>query len=342
MRKSLYQTLIHDLGIQKYEGETENQVICRTLYAAVARWIRYFVLDENDSMKAHPKSKRYILKRLRETVERLINVFPEVEQWFRSEGDLWDYSEFYKVIRDDMIRTQELYDVDGRIMLPSYKLRSYPCGLCRIIGISENEVYETKAAGISRIAIFLESSIEPMEMQQLFVESKKFTEWIYHSAKWTKHMNTEGLEFFNPYSRRALYQSWDNAPVISFRWALGRISIVNGLFEYYLMKQMDGVWYSTKLAEIFFENKDYRRIMLGLRSMVNNQISAIAEYRKNAVILHFYCKLPVLETTLIKTFCWPLESFSDDRNYVVPIEVWPFIKELCRNLCITLEENLHE
>lgn len=79
---------------------------------------------------------------------------------------------------------------------------------------------------------------------------------------------------------------------------LGRITIINGSHEYWILKYMNGQWYGKAIDGILQDYKEERRILLGLRFLYGTQIQAEVEY-KSSVILDFRMYILMIRVLLM-------------------------------------------
>lgn len=338
MNSELKAQLKRDLKISRYEGEMTTYYECRLIYSALSEWLRYAVFDETTD-NTSCKSKAYILSRGIEVLNSFIGSSGELHQWFvEDERGVHELDEPVREIRNRMLLAGEYFE-----LLPSHDLTvpsTERVGLNefydRVIGIpEENQASKVKYVGVTKVA----KALEAKELCGDFT-IEQYMEWILNKANWNSINDIEKFEFFDARSIKAPYKSWIDFPVKDMNYHLARISLYNGIHEYYLFKKdKDGKWLNAQLEDMLSEAKEERRILLGMRMMCNNK--AIAKYRlKNDIVeLKLFCRLPIKEEVFIETFSWPLRYYMDKLNYIVPIEVWPNVKYMLEvNLGLKIEE----
>lgn len=326
-----------DLNISRYTGESTLAYEQRLLYSACAQWIRFFVLDQNEMGESYPKSKKYLLRRGKETITHLIESFPECVKWFSSEGDEWAFKKFIHDIREDMIASGELMiDEENKVCLPSFSRIPLTGNIERVKGISKSKLRNEGYVGITRIA---KSDSDDLTSYRLRIDSKVFSKILFSEGVYSTCTDIDKYEFFNPDSKKALYLSWDSKPNNNKRIAFARIQIINGLQEYYLFRRKgNDRWENAHLHEYYKDSGDYRRIMLALRAEAGNPMKALFKKRGEIILLNLYCHLPRIQEMQLRTFCWPIKSHDDRLNYVVPRLIWPMITEMFADLNIELHE----
>ncbi|SDB53956.1 hypothetical protein [Butyrivibrio sp. INlla16] len=329
---NLIDTMAKDMRIYPYQGESREKYYCRLAYSATAHWFRYLTQDNN--IDSHYKSKQYILSRGKEILYAISESIPEYQTWIYQEG-IESIEDAVRIIRENMLLTGELVEVNdnSRITIPEYK--KTPCGMSlkRIVGISENKDI-CEFVGLTRI----QNSNEDNENKEKIVLSD-FLNWIYKTAKWNICGNINDYEIFDVTSIKAPYQSWSDRKNKAISDHLGRLSLFNGMHEYWLLKYDDGEWYSAPLSPILTELKEERRIILALRQRHNNPMRASYIYRNQVILLTMYCRLPLREERYLTTYCWPANYLTDKLNYIVPFKMWDQVSELLSNeLGIILKE----
>lgn len=345
MNRSLLKVMQNDLGITAYIGEKDYSLATRVLYSACAEWMRYFMLDQDENGEAYPKTKRYLLSRGRESIVRLIDSFPETRAWFVAEGEDWPYVSFIKDLRELMVDAGELLaDNEGNLHLPEFLQKPAGESLCRIRGIKgdiKNKNDKEQHAGITRICSYAEKIKEAEPFFPLEIDSRKFSVDIFKSANYGECLDMGRYEFFNPHSHKALYQSWENSPGKGMDLALGRIKIINGMYEYYLFRRNShGEWDNSRLSDFLVKRREYRRIMLAQRMDAGKPMSATFKNFGNVMLLKLYCFMPWQQETQVRTYGWPVKSYDDRLNYYIPLSAWPVIEKVCGELCIELQGSI--
>lgn len=325
-----------DMQIRRYKGEPEEYYLGRLVYSALSHWIRYIILDEVTQYQSS-KSKAYVLKQGHKILENLVNCIPLCKEWIygNEKNNLYDP---VKVIRERMISSGELIEVDeyGNLGLPQYQKKNCTKEYIRVKGLKENEKL-LEYVGVTRIQ---KSSVIKDNLTNLnMIKSIPYVDWLYKNANWSECTNIENFEIFNPFSKKAPYQSWVDNVIKSVEYCFGRLTLFNGMHEYYLLKNKSGRWLNYQLPPVLAEYKEERRIILGLRNKYGNPMNATYSLIESIVIINLHCRLPLREQDIIETFCWPLNGFNDRLNYVVPEKIWILVRDLLVNeLGIELKE----
>lgn len=331
----LIEMMQHDMRIFPYCGETIEYYTGRLMYSALAHWIRFTVLDETTENYKH-KSKSYLYRRGCEILENMVACIPESRNWIA--GSVDNNVNPVHEMREKMFIAGELMEVDeqGNVGLPVYQQIECVQGCYRIKGLLYGRNSE-EFLGITRVMRLGKATKKAAIFKAFAVDD--YIKWLYERARWEVCSEIDQYEFFNVMSKNAPYKSWENNPIRSKEYHLGRMALLNGLYEYYIFRYSSGKWLVSSVSTIASEYKEERRIILGLRKKYHNQMIAYYSYVGSVIILHLNCRLPLKEEGLIETYCWPLKGFDDKLNYVVPFLIWDDLKILIEeNLGIFLQE----
>ena len=194
----------------------------------------------------------------------------------------------------------------------------------RLIGFAEDVTFtQVKHVGITKLIKSKHTGIINDS-----VSLEKYMSWIFENANWNPVHDIDIYEFFDAYSKKVPSKSWGDFPKRGIEYHLGRVSLYNGLYEYYLFKKSkSGEWLNYHIPDWQRNIKEERRIILGLRAMANNKV--ITKYKVNSgvVELKLFCRIPMKEEIFLETYCWPLSYYKDKLKYIVPIEVWFNIRQ---------------
>ena len=331
----LIEVMQHDMRIFPYRGETIEYYTGRLMYSALAHWIRFAVLDEITENYKY-KSKSYLYRRGCEILENMVACIPESRSWIG--GSVDNNVNPVHEMREKMFTAGELMEVDehGNVGLPVYQQVECVQGCYRIKGLLYGRNSE-EFLGITRVIRMRKATNKAAIFKAFAVDD--YINWLYERARWEACSEIDQYEFFNVISKNAPYKSWADSPIRSKEYHLGRMALLNGLYEYYIFRYSSGKWFVSSVSTIASEYKEERRIILGLRKKYNNQMIAYYSYVGSVIILHLNCRLPLKEEGLIETYCWPLKGFNDKLNYVVPFLIWDDLKILIEeNLGIFLQE----
>ena len=167
----------------------------------------------------------------------------------------------------------------------------------------------------------------------------------YRKFKVEEFNTIEKLKIFNPESKKIPSKSWDldkvNISKDNIYLVKEEDSKRKWETQYFLLKKENGLRYAISIINsTLVEWKEYRRLILALRKNRNNSAKVQVKDADNYKILKFFVGLPLKEQILIETYCWPRNNIYNTREYIVPIEIWEYIKEILKKIYIEIEEVL--
>ncbi len=339
MNRNLLDKMSSDMHIAPYLNENKESFACRVIYSALAEWMRFFVLDENETGIVLPKSKVYMLKRGQEIISSLLEVFPECKPWFiDKESQDNTYKEFVSSFRENMIQTGELIcDDENHVHLPSLSFIAYGDDVDRVIGYLGKFTGIQAASGITRIAEQSDDNNSIIKREHIYETLDVYS--FFDKACWTKCDSIEPYEFFIPQLKASLYNSWDRKPDNVSKFYLARIQIFNSINEFYILKRENTSWYVQRLNDVMVSMKEYRRIMLWLRNQAGNPMELYYTFHDNLVVINRFCRFPLNEESVMKAFGWPIgNDYADEMQFAVPIEIWPSISKIISGIDIEIKE----
>lgn len=345
MQEQLIQQISNDLKITSYTNETKKEFYSRLLYTSVSCWLRYSIMDKsNNDADMEKKSKKYVLARGKDILDSYVEMFPECFDYFCiKDNHVIHIEESIKCIRERMLNSGELLEIEENryITLPNHYIKNISCSISREFGLS-NIDFINKYVGIARILKSEEVSFSDNSLN--IVNPLDFFEWLIKNAKWEKINNPENFKIFDAYSKRIPTFSWVSCQINllkdSYYLAKNDDLLQFGKTQYFLLKNDNDKYYISKIESILVDWNEYRRVIFALRKRVDNKMIAQATNRGNCVILKLFCGLPLREQIILETYCWPKKNIFDTTEYVISIDIWGYIKDVLKTLCIDVEEVL--
>lgn len=330
-----------DLGVQKYEGESEVYYVCRTLYAGLACWIKAITFDTALSELSHPytgTSKKHIHDKCEKVLSEFLDRFPFASTWFYgidkgidpvsvirhrlySSGDVINMgfqTNVGLVKTSELQLTNELLQIKGVILQPD----------CFYSGVST----------VKRTTVYRG---ELPEMQRLTSQ-----EWLieFVNQSWWKkgELIDEHMEYFNAQQHSPNNSIWsENKSDYISGIVLSRRQINKSAYEYILQKRVSGEVYHHRVDPFLQETREYRRIMFALRALVNNPPPAKAKGSKHHIHLSLRVHLPNKEQQCLESFAWPCKTIDDKLEWDMPYEMWIYIKGELLRLGLNVTEDIH-
>lgn len=332
-----------DLKIRTYNGEKLEQYISRTVYSALGMWIRTSTLDEdilNEDFTKVGVSKIHIINRCKLFLENMIEIYPEINNWFNTNKG----KNPIEITRKRLYNAGELLDVGYKtdVALPYYEECVLNTSYKVIRGLQKGDF--KNAIGLSQIENLSLSDLDNKEIFEFYgLNSKRSIEILneyLNGSKWNKKKEFSG-EYFNKYSNKIFSNCWESGYILKNN----DITLYkNGILDYGFIKKENNEIYSFQISKHLISKYEVRRFMYALKSRVNNKVNAKFKryYNDKLVMLKLYNTLPQKEENILMLIGWPVNNIDDKFHLIFNENCWGFVEEILSNLDIKLEEELYE
>lgn len=324
MEDRILHTMAADLGIFKYENESERQYCNRVLYSAMASWIKAVALDQpvtSEQMDNPGVSRRHISDKCTAILNEVLKRFPESKLWFESEktqespiafllsrllrhGDILQVGFETNLIlagRNETILSDRIKCRKGEVLSEG----TFYSGIAMLQKVQKSEVFEPEA--VKEAAVWFEDYIK--------------------SAWWKETEIDDNVQYFNACKRtknnHLCWQTERPEPVKGV-WLIRRTIYKNG-YEYFLIRKDEGL-YKHQIDSFLQEMGEHRRFMIAMRYMADNAVPVQAERYSDHISLNLRIHLPQKESTLLETYAWPHNAAADRLEWDMDEAVWGFIK----------------
>lgn len=331
MKKKLIDQLCSDLLISQFKYENNTSFYTRLLYSALADWMKICILDHTNEKYVTSKSKLYIHRRCSEILDNFLLVFPECHSYFWEESDNADNHPI-NTLRNKMIETGELINIDNKIYLPETSLQSITKDYSRVFGIAG---LKEKSCGITKI----KQDFKDDNKKQVAINSGIEYRKIFRSLKWEIYDDYSSIEVLDPRSTKPPYKSWKDIQVIKdYEIYLSRIDINQNKKMFFWIKKENGKIQISQVNDILISFQEIRRFILWQRKEYQNPIKAIYCKDKKYASLKLFTRIPTYEQNILNTYGWPSKHIQSEFEYVFPVEVWNEIANLLISLNFELQE----
>ena len=324
MEDRILHTMAADLGIFKYENESERQYCNRVLYSAMASWIKAVALDQpvtSEQMDNPGVSRWHISDKCTAILNEVLKRFPESKLWFESEktqespiafllsrllrhGDILQVGFETTLIlagRNETILSDRIKCRKGEVLSEG----TFYSGIAMLQKVQKSEVFEPEA--VKEAAVWFEDYIK--------------------SAWWKETEIDDNVQYFNACKRtknnHLCWQTERPEPVKGV-WLIRRTIYKNG-YEYFLIRKDEGL-YKHQIDSFLQEMGEHRRFMIAMRYMADNAVPVQAERYSDHISLKLRIHLPQKESILLETYAWPHNAAADRLEWDMDEAVWGFIK----------------
>lgn len=328
MKSELIKAMSTDMKIQQYNAESDNEFAQRIIYSAMACWIKAVCLDRDISSGAKKDgiSKKHITERSTDILECILKRIPEIRTWFYVE----DADSPIKIIRERLIKNGDIsnigFDTDMTIS------QKKTIAICNCIEQVCGVFFEPKIfySGVSA----LQKCNQPSVAETMESSTEWFKEYCKDSWWESGAIKADSKEFFDcdstgePNHSRWIFTGMDTSQKVRF----ARIPANRNMYEYYLEKLQNEMWYHHKIDPFLIEMGEHRRIMLTLRKMANHPAHVYIKHYSDHIQINLRVHLPQKEQSIFESFAWPSRSIADVLEWTAPPCLTNFFREWFINM----------
>ena len=334
MSETVIDRIASDLGIFRFEGESLSLYQCRTLYSAMASWIKTIAMDQPAGSREegfHGASRRHIYERGCTILDAFCRMYPETKGWFDSkESDVHPVF----LLRTRLINHGDLLNegFDTNVTISSVHSNQLTPMVETVFGkiMGEGLYY----SGISVLRDYEgEPSLPGPE------DVRQWLEGFIKEAWWSPTLpDMSTWQFFNPSSPvKNNYSAWqDSIPATVDGIVFARTVVNRYGYEYYLMKTDRRLIHKL---DPFLQGMGYhRRIMHALRKMTENPVMGSVSSFKDHIEISLNARMPLMESNLLESYAWPVRYIDDMLHWTMLCPVWKHIKPFIEALGIQIVE----
>lgn len=303
-----------DMGIEPYQGESEDSFIYRLCYSALGQWCLRTAQNSSHGIIGTTKHNQTIV--LNELMLRYSELFPTVANRFVDTSNR--QLSFPVHIRRVYEETGFLLtDDNNRNRLANYG-RSIPIGNTALFFGIPNTTYSVNGLGAFTNSTAYKVSAREFLIRDDLTWGEYFLSQFDIIDFYDRDINIDELEFFNPLSNNVPSQSWGRQ--IETDCSVARKSEQGPYYR--VMRAADfSLQFADELVEPqndSFTSYEFRRLYFALKAHYNNPLKATiskqdAEYSKIRVSGH----LPNREYYYLLLLSWPVNNVFDKVNFLI-------------------------
>ncbi len=337
MKDEIINAMAKDMNIAEFSDESETEYTNRILYSALASWIKASALDRSVGNEHEPNagvSKRHITEKCERFLEEMLIRHPKCKSWFTFEKQDSPIS----LIRSRLLRNGELLNVgfDSNVILSQAETIPLCNNLSRYKGVVLKP--DAQYSGISVIGE--KSNHDTIGYSHIEDTLLWFRNYI-HQAWWSKfENNNDSVSYFNPFEKvRSNSRCWQSSkPRYVNDIILARRTANQVNHEYFFLRRVDEGEMFHRIDPFIKTIGEHRRFMIAIRNLAGNKNAAKVCVHRDYVGLITWSYLPQQEATLLESFAWPSNNYSDMINWKMTIGIYNYIKPFLTALGIELQE----
>lgn len=331
-------TMAEDLGVSKYLNESEIQYAARTLYSALACWIKAVALEQPITSIDQVNigvSRRHITDKCTRILEEMLKRNPELKTWFHM---ISKEDNPIALIRRRLIHTGDLLNVgfDTNVTLSDKKIVCLSDNVKWLKG--EILIADAQYSGIS----VLNYTANRIDCAETIIDDSVtwFSEYLKRAWWKCDVLPDDGIQYFDAYKKaQNNYLCWQAVfPKLIDGVVLARRSVNKYGYEYFFIKQQEGILIH-RIDPFLQKIGEHRRFMIVLRCLAHNNIPANVTMYQVHIHVKLHAHLPQTEKYLLESYAWPFNRIDDELEWDMPEYVWQYISRYFRKLGLALRED---
>jgi hypothetical protein len=323
-----------DMGIGRYSGESEDSFVYRLCFSALGQWCLRTAQNISDGNTGTTKHNQTIV--LNELISRYSELFPTVADRFLDSSDpQLSFPVFVRRVYEET--GYLLTDENNRDRLANYG-RCIPIGNTALFFGVPNTTYAVNGLGAFTSPTAYEVSAREFLIRDDLTWEEYFQSQFDIIDFYSKDINLNELEFFNPLSNNVPSQSWTRQ--IETDCSMARKSELGPFYRVMRVKDVP-LQLADELEELqndSFTSYEYRRLYFALKAHYNNPLKATiskldAEYSKIRVGGH----LPNREYYYLLLLSWPVNNAFDKVNFLIRNSFIPEVTAALMNIGIEVK-----
>lgn len=329
-----FEAIASDLGVKRYERETEESFFRRVAYSASRSWVMAFCMDDGEEGK-RGMSKQAIARRLSRWVAEIDSIYPGLAEWFApGKGS--------KAIYNRMIDVGDLMPngFEGTYLAaPAAKIQ-VTSSAALVVGFFDPSSRDGNVCGIPRSELVCSGlgylaviEGEPIEMEKRWwLAGERYFEWERSS-------DFEGVLFANPKTTQWNVNHadvWREQPEWVDGITLARVEGTGVDPMLFLALKKKSQIYLTKINWI-----QAQRLFFYLRSERGNP--AVARFarldKRHVRLVSPIGFLPGCYNRILDAVGWPIGEIAKRNNRIVRTEALPLVEDLLKACNVGLKES---
>jgi hypothetical protein len=323
-----------DMGIGRYQGESDDSFIFRLCYSALGQWCLRTAQNSSDGIIGTTKHNQTSV--LNELIQRYNYLFPDIADMFI------DKSNQQISLPVHIRRVYEetgylLTDKNNRNQLVNFG-RSIQVGSSSLFFGVPNIAYTVNGLGVFSIPTAYKSSAREFLIRDELTYEEYFQSRFDGIDFYEKDINVGGLEFFNPLSNNIPSLSWSKK--METDCSVARKSELGPFYR--VMRESESL---LLFADEPIESQndslisyEFRRLYFALKAHYHNPLKANvikqdAEYSK--IKIGGY--LPNREYFYLLLLSWPVNNAFDKVSFLLKDDFVPVVTDVLNSIGIEVK-----
>ncbi len=327
-------TMSNDMGIDRYEGESDDSFIYRLCYSSLGQWCLHIAQNSSAEVVGTTKHNQTIV--MNELLQRYIELFPGIVDKFINVGN--SQASFPVHIRRVYEETGYLLtDENNRNRVANFGRTICVGNTYLFVGIP-HETFTVNGLGVfASPTKFLSSAREFLIRDGLTCE-EYFQERYDTTDFYERDIGIDELQFFNPMSTDVPSRSWSTKMIRNC--SVAREGVL-GPFYRVLKEPNNSFLFADEIVEPQSDSLtsyEYRRLYFAIKAHYNNPLKAWVERQDRRYSrLKIGGHLPNREYYYLLLLSWPLNNAFDRANFLIKNDFIPGVADVLGNIGIIIK-----
>ncbi|MGC7871814.1 hypothetical protein ACPUYX_09835 [Desulfosporosinus sp. SYSU MS00001] len=322
-----------DMGIGRYQGESDDSFIFRLCYSALGQWCLRTAQSSLDGIVGTTKHNQTIV--LNELLQRYNELFPGIAAMFIDKSNQISLPVHMRRVYEQT--GYLLTDKENRSQLVNFG-RSIQVGNSSLFFGVPNTAYTVNGLGVFSIPTSYKSSVREFLIRDELTCEEYFQSRYDVLDFYEKDINVDEMEFFNPLSDNVPSLSWSKK--IETDCSVARKSELGPFYR--VMRESDtSLLFADEPVEPQNDSLisyEFRRLYFALKAHYHNPLKAKvikqdAEYSK--IKIGGY--LPNREYYYLLLLSWPVNNAFDKVSFLLKNDFVPVVNDVLNSIGIEVK-----
>lgn len=332
--KELLTAMSSDMGINRYNGESDDSFIYRLCYSSLGQWCLKTAQNSSAGITGTTKHNQAIV--IKELLQRYAELFPGTPgRFINADNPQINFG----------VHIRRVYEETGYLLTDKAN-RNRLANFGRNIRVGNTSLFvgvPNKKHTVNGLGVFTSPTTPSSPMSEFLIRDGLTCEEYFQERYDTtgfceRDIDADELQFFNPLSTSAPSRSWSAKMVIDC--SIARKSEL-GPFYRVIQEPDKSLLFADEIVEPQSDSLvsyEYRRLYFAIKAHYNNPLKAWIvkqdeEYSKLTIGGH----LPNREYYYLLLLSWPLKHAFDKVNFLIRNDFIPEVADTLKNIGIVIK-----
>jgi len=330
---NLLKAMSNDMGIQRYQNETDESFVYRICYSAMGLWCLHTAKNSTEGIIGTSKHNQTIV--LNDLLSRFTELFPYISERFSDESNQQ---------KSFSVSVRRVYEETGYLLTNSNN-HNQVVNFGRTIQVGDKSLFfglPSTTSKVNGLGVFSNHTYYAVDLNDFLIRDNLMSEAYFETRFdpidfYDRDIDFAELEFFNPKS--------DNVPSMSWSKKLETDCTVARKMElgtFYRIMKIDG---KHQIADEAVEQQtdsftsfEYRRLYFALKAHYGAPLKAIVtKLDESYSKIRIGGQLPNREYYLLLLLSWPERNAFDKVNFIIRNDLLVKVTDALTNIGIEIK-----